>query len=74
MIYQKRFFHILKTNLFRKIRKKLNKKFNIKKSLKPTELDKIIVSNWNYNFSKDVIRKIFKKMKRRIIRYSKNKF
>ena len=44
-----------------KLEKKLNKKFNIKKSLNPTELDKIIVSNWNYNISKDVIREMFKK-------------
>jgi len=49
------------------LEKKLDKIFNLKKSMKPVELDKIIVSNWNYEISKEIIRDLFKKNKKYII-------
>ena len=41
------------------LEKILNTKFWIKKTTKPSILDEIIVKNWDYNLSKDIIRKLF---------------
>ncbi len=43
------------------LEKKLNINLSLKKSMKTKVLDDLIVKNWNYNISKNIIRDLFKK-------------
>ena len=50
-----------KINYLKEIEVKSNQNLNLKKSMKSSELDKLIVKTWDYDTSKDIIRDLFKK-------------